>query len=267
MKTGRITVRKILKQKGGEKIVAVTAYDYPTAKLADAAEVDLILVGDSVGNVVLGYENTLPVTMEEMLHHCRAVARAKPRALVIADMPYLSFQVSVEEAVRNAGRFVKEAGVDGVKLERGIYAEAAAAIVQASIPVVGHVGLAPQSLLQYGGYRVQGRSEEEASRVLAEARALERAGCFCVVLECIPSALASELTRTLRIPTIGIGAGKGCDGQIQVFHDLFGLEPSFIPKHARRYADLSSTIVEGLKKYRDDVRAGDFPGEDETFDS
>ncbi len=264
MKNSRMTVRRLRQLKGRGKIVAITAYDYPTARLVDAAEVDMILVGDSVGNVVLGYENTLPVTMEEMLHHCRAVTRAAPRALVIADMPYLSFQLAVEEAVRNAGRFVKEAGVDGVKLERGIFAETAAAMARASIPVVGHVGLAPQSLLQFGGYRVRGRTESEAGRIMAEAKALEEAGCFSIVLECVPQNLAAEITGALSIPTIGIGAGRACDGQIQVFHDLFHLG-EFAPKHARQYADLSAIVIEGVKRYGEEVRSGEFPGKEETL--
>jgi len=262
----RKSVHTIRRMKGREKIVAITAYDTPTARLVDQAEVDLILVGDSVGNVVLGYANTLPVTMDEMLHHCKAVVRAHPAAVVIADMPYLSFQLGVEEAVRNAGRFIKEAGVDGVKIERGIFADAAAAMGRASIPVVGHVGLAPQSLLQYGGFRIQGRKDRDAALILEEATALESAGCFALVLEGVPRPLATEITRVVSIPTIGIGAGEGCDGQIQVFHDLFGLDPEFHPKHARRYADLTTVIVDGVRRYRDDVRSGRFPSEEEWFD-
>lgn len=265
MGTDKITVRKIASMKGKEKIVAVTAYDHPTAKLLDEAGVDLILVGDSLGNVVLGHENTLPVTMEDMIHHAKAVARARPRALVIADMPYLSFQTGVPEALRNAGRFIKEAGVDGVKIERGRFDEEARAMVRASIPVMGHVGLVPQSVLQMGGFRVQGRAEQDAARIVDEARALEAAGCFCVVVEGVPRALAREITQDLTIPTIGIGAGAGCDGQIQVFHDIMGMTPEFMPKHARRYANLAETIVNGVKSYRDDVRAGRFPGEEESF--
>jgi 3-methyl-2-oxobutanoate hydroxymethyltransferase len=264
MKNSRKTVRRIRRSKGKEKIVAITAYDYPTARLVDAADVDLILVGDSVGNVVLGYENTLPVTMDEMIHHCRAVTRARPRAVVIADMPFLSFQLSTDEAVRNAGRFIKETGVDGVKLERGIFADTAAAMVRASIPVVGHVGLAPQSLLQIGGYRVRGRKDAEADLIMSEAKALEEAGCFSIVLECIPASLAEQISDVLTIPTIGIGAGIGCDGQIQVFHDLFGLG-EFAPKHARRYVDLSAAVIEGVKSYASDVRSGSFPGKEETI--
>ncbi len=264
MKNSRMTVRKIRQKKGHDKIVAITAYDYPTARMVDAADVDLILVGDSVGNVVLGYENTLPVTMDEMIHHCRAVTRARPKAVVIADMPYLSFQLSIEEAVRNAGRFVKETGVDGVKLERGVFADAAAAMVRASIPVVGHVGLAPQSLLQIGGYRVRGRRSTEADLIMSEAKALEEAGCFSVVLECIPAKLAVEITEALTIPTIGIGAGAECDGQIQVFHDLFGLG-EFAPKHARQYVDLHAAVIEGVRSYASDVRSKVFPGKEETI--
>jgi 3-methyl-2-oxobutanoate hydroxymethyltransferase len=260
----RVTVRTIARKKGKEKIVALTAYDHPTAKLVDRAGVDLILIGDSLGNVVLGHENTLPVTMEEMLHHAKAVARARPRALVVADMPFLSFQTGVEEAVRNAGRFIKEAGVDGVKIERGLFDAEVRAMVRASIPVIGHVGLTPQSVLPMGGFRVQGR-DGEGARILAEARTLEAAGCFAIVLEGIPRDLAQEITDALSIPTIGIGAGAGCDGQIQVFHDLLGLDPEFLPKHARRYADLAEIIVEGVGRYAADVRAGTFPSEEESF--
>jgi 3-methyl-2-oxobutanoate hydroxymethyltransferase len=262
----RKTARDILGQKGSKnRIVAITAYDTPTARLVDAAEVDIVLVGDSVGNVVLGYENTLPVTMDEMIHHCRAVMRASPRALVVADMPYLSFQVSVERAVENAGRLIKEGGVDAVKLERGRFADAARAMVDASIPVMGHVGLAPQSFLHYGGFRVQGRSDDGAKMILDEARAFEAAGCFSLVLEGMPRDLAAMITDEVKIPTIGIGAGVACDGQIQVFHDLFGLDPSFSPKHARVYANLAEVIVKGVTRYRDDVRGGDFPSEEESF--
>lgn len=261
----KMTARKIAGMKGKEKIVALTAYDHPTAKLLDNAGVDLILIGDSLGNVVLGHENTLPVTMEDMLHHAKAVARARPRALVIADMPYLSFQTSLPEAVRNAGRFIKEAGVDGVKIERGRFDEEARAMVRASIPVMGHVGLVPQSVLQMGGFRVQGRAERDAARILQEARALEAAGCFAIVVEGVPRDLAREITENLSIPTIGIGAGAGCDGQIQVFHDIMGMAPEFAPKHARRYVNLAELITGGVERYRDDVRAGTFPGEEESF--
>jgi len=261
----RMTVPKLVKQKGQKRIVAVTAYDHPTARLVDAADVDVILVGDSLGNVVLGYESTLPVTIEEILHHCRAVVRARPRALVIADMPFLSFQLGVNEAVRNAGRLIKEGGADGVKIERGLFAEEAAAMIRASIPVVGHVGLAPQSHLQYGGFRVQGKTQDAAAAILEEAEALERAGCFAIVLEGIPTSLAATITSRVSVPTIGIGAGPACDGQIQVFHDLFGFDPGFHPRHARRYANVSEIIGKGLAKYRDDVRSGAFPSEEESF--
>ena len=266
MSARRTTTRDIRARKGTQdRIVAITAYDTPTARLVDSADVDIVLVGDSLGNVVLGYENTLPVTMDDMVHHCRAVMRAKPRALVVADMPFLSFQVSVEQAVENAGRLVKEGGVDAVKIERGRFADAARAMVEASIPVMGHVGLAPQSLLQYGGFRVQGRSDNGAKEIIDEAEAFQDAGCFALVLEGMPRDLAGTITDELKIPTIGIGAGAACDGQIQVFHDLFGLDPSFSPKHARVYANLAEVIVEGVTRYRDDVRAGSFPSEDESF--
>jgi len=261
----RMTVRKLIKKKGKERIVAITAYDAPTAKLVDRAGVDVILVGDSMGNVVLGHQSTLPVTMDDLVHHAAAVVRARPSALVIGDMPFLSFQVSPEDAVRNAGRLVKEAGVDGVKIERGTFVPAVRAMIEASIPVMGHVGLTPQSLLSFGRLRVQGKRDDEARRILEEAKAFEEAGAFSVVLEGIPRALAADITAALSIPTIGIGAGPGCDGQVQVFHDLVGLDPDFQPKHARRYLSLAELITEGVARYRDDVREGRFPGDEESF--
>lgn len=265
MSDERMTTRRIRRMKGRDKIVAITAYDTPTARLVDEAGVDIILIGDSMGNVVLGHANTLPVTMEAMLHHSAAVMRAAPKALVIADMPFLSFQTGVRDAVFNAGRLLKEAGVDGVKLERG-FTDEVKAMVRAAIPVMGHVGLTPQSVLQYGGFRVQGRKDAAADAILAEAKALEDAGCFSIVLEGIPMKLAERITDAVSVPTIGIGAGVGCDGQIQVFHDLFGLNPEFMPKHARRYANLGELIVDGVSRYAADVRGGRFPGEDESFD-
>lgn len=261
----RMTVRKLIKKKGKARIVAITAYDTPTAKLCDRAGVDILLVGDSMGNVVLGYESTLPVTLDDVIHHAAAVVRARPSALVVGDMPFLSFQVSPEDAVRNAGRLVKEAGVDAVKIERGVFAPAVRAMVEASIPVMGHVGLTPQSLLAFGGFRVQGKRDDEARRILDEAKAFEAAGAFSVVLEGIPRALAADITSALSIPTIGIGAGPGCDGQVQVFHDLAGLDPDFHPKHARRYLTLADTITDAVTRYRDDVREGRFPGDEESF--
>lgn len=265
MSDERMTTRRIRRMKGRDKIVAITAYDTPTARLVDEAGVDIILIGDSMGNVVLGHANTLPVTMEAMLHHSAAVMRAAPKALVIADMPFLSFQTGVRDAVFNAGRLLKEAGVDGVKLERG-FTDEVKAMVRAAIPVMGHVGLTPQSVLQYGGFRVQGRKDAAADAILAEAKALEDAGCFSIVLEGIPMKLAERITDAVSVPTIGIGAGVGCDGQIQVFHDLFGLNPEFMPKHARRYANLGELIVDGVSRYAADVRGGRFPGEDRSFD-
>jgi 3-methyl-2-oxobutanoate hydroxymethyltransferase len=255
----------ICKMKGGEKIVTLTAYDFPTARIADEVGVDLILVGDSLGMVVLGYENTLPVTMGEMLHHTRAVARAKPRALVVADLPYRSYE-TVTQAVRNARRFVT-AGADAVKLEGGSKNICALvrAVVRAGIPVLGHIGLIPQSIEKMGGYRVQGKTPAEAQRLMKEAKALEQAGAFGMVLECIPAHLASRVTRHISIPTIGIGAGRDCDGQILVSHDLLGFGAWGIPKHARRYAHLAKVIRRAFAAYGADVRAGNFPTAANSF--
>jgi 3-methyl-2-oxobutanoate hydroxymethyltransferase len=250
----------------GEPIVAVTAYDFPTARIADEAGVDMILVGDSVGTVVLGYESTLPVTMEDMLHHTRAVSRARPAALVIGDMPFMSYQVSAEQAVLNAGRFVQEAGADAIKLEGGErVAEAVRRIVETGIPVMGHLGLTPQSVLAFGGYRVQARGEADQERLTREARLLEQCGCFALVLEGIPSRLGADVSRELRIPTIGIGAGPGCDGQVLVSHDLLGLYLGHTPKFVRRYAALADEMRGAFERFAGDVRARRFPGEQESY--
>ncbi|HVP38418.1 MAG TPA: 3-methyl-2-oxobutanoate hydroxymethyltransferase [Candidatus Saccharimonadales bacterium] len=263
----RLTVRDIqqLKDKG-ERIAVLTAYDHPSAKLLDAAGVEILLVGDSLGMVVLGYETTLPVTVDEMVHHTRAVSRARPRALVVADMPFLSYQVSTEEAVRNAGRLVQEAGADAVKLEGGGgMLPAVRAILRASIPVMGHVGLTPQSVLAFGGYRVQGKGAEAAGRVTADALALQEAGCFALVLEGVPAELGRSITERLRIPTIGIGAGPGCDGQVLVFHDFLSIHSEFAPKFVRRYAEVGTAIREAAERYVRDVKAGKFPGAEESY--
>ena len=269
---GKITVPDILNRKSPEthfteqKIACLTAYDYPTARLCDEAGVDIILVGDSLAMVVLGYENTLPVTMEEMLHHTRAVRRGTRRALLIADMPFGSFHTGVEDSVRNAVRFVKEAGAEAVKIEGGEKRlELIHRLVEAEIPVMGHVGLTPQSLHALGGFKVQGKTAEAAEQLLRDARAVEAAGAFSIVLEAVPRELAAQITRELRIPTIGIGAGPECDGQVLVIHDLLGLHFGHQPKFARHYANLAETIGQAVGQYCDDVRGGRFPSDAESY--
>lgn len=244
----------------GEPIVAVTAYDYTTAQIVDQAGVDLILVGDSLGMVVLGYDSTLPVTMDEMIHHTRAVVRGARRALVVGDLPFMSYHVSVEEAVRNAGRFMKEAGCKAVKLEGGQAHQLACirAITQAGVPVVAHLGFTPQAVHAIG-MRVQAKSEDAIKALLAEAAAVEEAGAVALVLELIPAEVAALVTERVNIPTIGIGAGAGCSGQIQVVHDLLGLFTDFLPKHAKRYAELSAAMGGAIAAYADEVRTGRFP--------
>ncbi|MDH4139153.1 MAG: 3-methyl-2-oxobutanoate hydroxymethyltransferase [Coriobacteriia bacterium] len=245
-----------------QPIVMITAYDTPTARLVDEAGVDVILVGDSVGMVVLGLDSTLPVTMDDMLRHVSAVVRGTKRALVVADMPFLSFQITAEDALRNAGRFLAEAGASAVKVEGGRrVAPVVQRIVEAGIPVMGHVGLTPQSVHQFGGYKVQAKETPAALELLEDARALQDAGAFAVVLECIPAELASIVSEEIEIPTIGIGAGLGCDGQVQVLHDVLGLA-DFTPKHAKRYADVGAAIRDGVQAYARDVRGGDFPAEE-----
>ncbi len=261
------TILDIQKMKAaGEKIAVLTAYDYPFARLMDQAGIDIILVGDSVGTVVSGYDTTLPVTMEEMLYHTRAVARGTGQALVVADMPFLSYQVDPREARLNAGRLVKEGGAQAVKLEGGTNVAATIrAIVEMDVPVMGHIGLTPQSVHRMGGYRVQGREEAQARQLLADARAVEAAGAFAVVLEGIPAALAREITAAVAIPTIGIGAGVGCDGQVLVIHDILGLCEKYSPKFVKRFADVSGTIRRGIDDYIREVKAGDFPGPEHSF--
>ena len=257
----RITVHdlKAMKRRG-EKIVMLTAYDYPTARILDEAGIPLLLVGDSLGMVVLGYDTTLPVTVEEMLHHVKAVVRGSRRAHVVADMPFLSYQTGPEDALRNAGRFLKEGGAQSVKLEGG--AEVAATVrrlVEAGIPVMGHLGLTPQSIHQLGGYRVQGRTREAAARLLRDALALEEAGAYAIVLETVPAPLARAISQRLKIPTIGIGAGPWCDGQVQVVHDILGLYPDLVPKHAKQYARLGEAIRQAVTAYAREVQEGAFP--------
>jgi len=249
-----------------ERIVVVTAYDYPTARLVDEAGAEVILVGDSLGMVVLGYETTLPVTMDDMLHHTRAVVRAKPRALVVADLPFMSYQPGPIDALRNAGRLVQEGGADAVKLEGGARtAEAVRAITSTGIPVMGHLGLTPQSVLTMGGYRVQAKSDEDAARLVREARLLEACGAFAVVLEGVPKAVAREVTGQVGIPTIGIGAGKDTDGQVLVWHDLLGMWFGKPAKFVRRYAALGEAAHEGLERFVADVKDGRFPNDDESY--
>jgi 3-methyl-2-oxobutanoate hydroxymethyltransferase len=259
-----LTLRE--KHRRGESLTFLTAYDYPTARAVDAAGVDAILVGDSLAMVVLGHPNTLSVTMEEMLHHARAVARGARSALLIGDMPFMSYQADVAVAVRNAGRFLQEAGMDAVKVEGGrAYAETVRAIVRAGIPVQGHIGLTPQSVNVLGGWRVQGRTAEAACDLLEDALALEEAGCFALVLESVPDRLAAHITERLRIPTIGIGAGPGTSGQVLVLHDLVGLYDRFVPRFAKRYADLAGEMTTAVQAFRAEVESRRFPDRDHSY--
>jgi 3-methyl-2-oxobutanoate hydroxymethyltransferase len=263
----RVTITQIkeMKQKG-EKIAMLTAYDYSTAKLIDETGIPLILVGDSLGTVVLGYGSTIPVTMDEMLHHTKAVVRGTTRALVIGDMPFMSYQVSVEDALLNAARFLKEGGAQAVKLEGGEnVADTVKKIVSYGIPVMGHIGLTPQSINQLGGFRAVGKTPEAAVRVLNDAIALDEAGAFAIVLECVPEPLSKLITETVSVPTIGIGAGKYCDGQVQVISDLLGLYTDFVPKHAKQYAKLFETIRKATADYIAEVQAGTFPTTKQSY--
>jgi 3-methyl-2-oxobutanoate hydroxymethyltransferase len=263
----KVTPQSLLAQKqSGAAISALTAYDYPTARLVDEADIDMVLVGDSLGMAVLGYDDTLSVTMDEMLHHTRAVRRAVQRAILVVDMPYGSYQVSVEDTLRNALRFVKEAGSEAVKLEGGAaQAERVRALTAAEIPVVGHIGLTPQSLHRMGGYRVQGRSEASAAQLCDDALALEQAGAIALVLEGIPRELAAKITSLLTVPTIGIGAGPNCDGQILVFHDLFSLSLRQPAKFVRTFGDAGALMRQGLEEFRAAVEAGTFPTDRESY--
>ena len=255
------------KKEHGEPITMLTGYDYPMALALDQAGIDAILVGDSLGMVVLGYENTLPVTMEEMLHHCRAVARGAKNALLIGDMPFMSYQISTEEAVRNAGRFLQEGGMEAVKLEGGgERANVVRAIVGAGIPVMGHLGLTPQSINMLGGFRPQGRSAESAEKLLEDAILLEDAGCFSLVLESVPGKLAEMVSKRISIPTIGIGAGVGCDGQVLVTHDLLGLFDRFTPKFVRKYANLHNEMANAFSAFIADVQAHNFPAKEHSVE-
>ena len=260
-----IAVFQKAKNEGG-KVTMLTAYDYTTASLEDAAGVDAILVGDSLGMVMLGYDNTLPVTMEDMIHHSAAVARGAKQAFVVTDMPFMSYQASVRDAVINAGRLVKEGSADAVKLEGGtLFKEHIRAIVNASIPVMGHIGMTPQSVNAFGGFKVQGKSVADAKRLIADAKAVEEAGAFAVVLECVPAVLAEYVTDILSIPTIGIGAGAGCDGQVLVYQDMLGMYADFTPKFAKRFADVGEVMKAGFKRYIEAVTNGSFPSKEHTF--
>src|SRR4030043_295430 len=257
----RVSINAIKEMKTkNEKIVMLTAYDYSTAKLVDEAGIPLILVGDSLGMVMLGYESTIPVTMDEMIHHTKAVARGTKQALVIGDMPFMTYHTNTADALRNAARFIQEGGAQAVKLEGGVtVAETVKRIVECGIPVMGHIGLTPQSVHQLGGHRVQGKTPEAAERLLKDARALEQAGAFAVVLELVPAQLSKLITQKIGIPTIGIGAGPDCDGQVQVISDLLGLFSDFVPKHAKPYAKVADSIKTALADYISEVKSGAFP--------
>ncbi|MEA2086345.1 MAG: 3-methyl-2-oxobutanoate hydroxymethyltransferase [Chloroflexota bacterium] len=257
----RITISQIkqMKQKG-EKITMLTAYDYTTARIVDAAGIPLILVGDSLGMVVLGYESTIPVTMEEMLHHTRAVVRGTKQAMIVGDMPFMTYHVSTDDALRNAARFIQEGGTQAVKLEGGVnVADKVRKIVECGIPVMGHIGLTPQSIYQLSGFKVQGKTPETARKLLKDAQVLEEAGAFAIVLETVPRQLASLITQKITVPTIGIGAGAGCDGQVQVINDILGSFTDFVPKHAKQYAKLADIIRDAVTQYDKEVKSGSFP--------
>jgi 3-methyl-2-oxobutanoate hydroxymethyltransferase len=263
----KITILDLQKMKdSGEKITMLTAYDYPTARMLDESGVDVLLIGDSVGNVMMGYENTLPVTIDDMVYHTRAVAKARKRALVVADMPYMSYQVSIEEARRNAGRLIQQGGAEAIKLEGGENMEAVIkALSEVDIPVMGHIGLTPQSIHRMGGYKVQGKEERQWQKLLADALAVERAGAFSVVLEAIPYELAKEITATLHIPTIGIGAGVNCDGQVLVINDVLGLSGSFRPKFVKQYVQLEPVIKKAVQEFINEVKEEKFPTKAQSF--
>ena len=265
--TRRVSITDLQKMRDrGKPIAMVTAYDYPTARLADQASIPAVLVGDSLGMVVLGYDSTIPVTMEDMIHHGSAVVRGVERAHVVVDMPFGAYQGGWQDAMRNAVRLMKETGCDSVKLEGGVrVAEAVRRLVEAGIPVMGHVGLTPQSVNQLGGFRVQGKTPREAVAVIQDARALEEAGAYAIVLETVPAALAHMVTQRLRVPTIGIGAGPFCSGQVQVLHDMLGLYDDFQPKHARRFVEGGAQLRDAIERYRVAVEDGEFPTADESF--
>lgn len=263
----RVTTRNIQEfKKKGQKFAVLTAYDYQMAKLVEEAGVPVILVGDSLGQVVLGYDSTVKVTMEEMLHHTKAVARGTQRAMIVSDMPFLSYNLDDAQALNNAGRFLQEAGAQAVKLEGGVnVAKTVKRITEAGIPVMGHIGLTPQSVHQLGGYRVQGKTSAEAHNLMEDALSLEAAGAFSIVLELIPGSVAETISQRLTVPTIGIGAGVGCDAQVQVINDMLGLNTDFVPKHAKHYATLGDRIREAVMSYASEVQAGTFPTDAESF--
>jgi 3-methyl-2-oxobutanoate hydroxymethyltransferase len=263
----RININQIKEMKlKGEKIAMLTAYDYSTARIVDEAGIPLILVGDSLGMVMLGYDSTIPVTMEVMLHHTKAVVRGTQKALVVGDMPFMTYQINADEALRNAGRFLQEAGAQAVKLEGGVtVAETVRRIVDCGIPVCGHIGLTPQSVNALGGYKIQGKTPATAQKLLDDAVALEQAGVFAIVLETVPAPLAALVTQQVGVPTIGIGAGAGCDGQVQVINDLLGSFSDFVPKHAKQYAKLSDIMKNAITDYLNEVKSGAFPTEKNSF--
>ena len=263
----RVTITQIKEmKKRKEKIPMLTAYDYVTAKIVDEAGMPLILVGDSLGMVMLGYESTIPVTMEEMIHHTKAVVRGAKKALVVGDMPFMSYHISVSDALHNAARFIQEGGAQAVKLEGGeVVAEKVRRLVDCGIPVMGHIGLTPQSMHQLGGYKVQGKGLEEAKKLLNDARILEEAGTFAIVLECTPAPLSKLITQKLAIPTIGIGAGPDCDGQVQVISDILGLYTEFVPKHAKQYARLAGEIKAAVSSYISEVKSRNFPTAEQSY--
>ena len=263
----RVTVTNIREMKqNGERIPVITAYDYPTAKLVEASGIPIILVGDSLGMVVLGYDSTTSVTMDDMLHHIKAVVRGSTESLIVGDMPFMSYQTDIPTAIRNAGRLIQEGGAQAVKLEGGKgISNTVRQIIDSGIPVMGHIGLTPQSVNQLGGYKVQGKTPKAAAKLLGDAQALEEAGAFAVVLETVPAPLARIISNRLSIPTIGIGAGIHCDGQVQVIHDLLGISNDYLPKHAKQYALLANTTKEAITRYINDVKEGTFPTERESF--
>ncbi|MDL2280746.1 3-methyl-2-oxobutanoate hydroxymethyltransferase [Selenomonadales bacterium OttesenSCG-928-I06] len=263
----RITKSVFLKRKEENvPITVITAYDYAMAKIIDRCGMDAILIGDSLGNVVLGYDSTLPVTMEDMIHHTKAVCRAAKRAMIITDLPFMSYETSIADGVRNAGRLLKEGGAQAVKIEGGEeIVPVVKAIVSAGIPVMGHLGLTPQSVHQLGGFKVQGKDEQTAQKLINDAKMLEEAGMFSIVLECVPSKLADKVSKSLKIPTIGIGAGNGCDGQVIVINDILGMDADFTPKLAKKYVDLNKIISEAVTSYMTEVVARTFPGEENSF--
>ncbi|ATW26295.1 3-methyl-2-oxobutanoate hydroxymethyltransferase [Candidatus Formimonas warabiya] len=267
MKKQKLTIPAMQEMKqAGRKFVMTTAYDYPSAILVDKTDIEAILVGDSLGMTMLGYDSTVPVTMEEMIHHIKPVVKGAPNSFVVGDLPFGSYNISIEDAIRNSTRILKEAGADAVKLEGGVtVAPTVKALVNAGIPVMAHIGLTPQTVSQLGGYKVQGRDKESAQRLINDAIALEEAGAFSIVLECVPVRVAKMISEKLTIPTIGIGAGTYCDAQVLVFHDILGLFERFTPKFVKRYADIGKTIIDALSTYSNEVRSGEFPTPHHSF--